>query len=60
VSWLFVRPFANVFSNRSWDQGVVEVSTLVAMVFYLLLFALIGMLVTALAPRWHGGTGGAA
>ncbi len=60
VSWLFVRPFANVFSNRSWDQGVVEVSTLVAMVFYLLLFALIGMLVTALAPRLHGGTGGAA
>jgi hypothetical protein len=60
VSWLFARPFANVFSNRSWDQGVVEVSTLVAMVFYLLLFALIGMLVTALAPRLRGGTGGVA
>jgi hypothetical protein len=60
VSWPFARPFANVFSNRSWDQGVVEVSTLVSMVFYLLLFALIGMLVAALAPRLHGGTGGAA
>jgi hypothetical protein len=60
VSWPFARPFANVFSNRSWDQGVVEVSTLVAMGFYLLLFALIGMLVTALAPRLRGGTGGAA
>jgi hypothetical protein len=60
VSWPFARPFANVFSNRSWDQGVVEVSTLVAMVFYLLLFALIGMLVAALAPRLRGGTGGAA
>jgi hypothetical protein len=59
VSWPFARPFANVFSNRSWDQGVVEVSTLVAMGFYLLLFALIGMLVTALAPRLRGGTGGA-
>jgi hypothetical protein len=60
VSWPFARPFANVFSNRSWDQGVVEVSTLVAMGFYILLFALIGMLVTALAPRLRGGSGGAA
>ena len=25
VSWPFVRPFSNIFSNRSWDQGVVEV-----------------------------------
>ena len=60
VSWLFVRPFSNVFSNRSWSQGVVEVSTLVAMGFYLLLFALIAMLVTALAPRLRGNTGGVA
>jgi|CXWL01.1.fsa_nt_gi hypothetical protein len=51
VSWPFVRPFANVFSNRSWDQGIVEVSTLLAMGVYFLAFALIGMLVTALAPR---------
>lgn len=60
VSWPFVRPFSNIFSNRSWDQGVVEVSTLVAMGVYFLIFALIGMLVTALAPRLRGGTGGAA
>jgi hypothetical protein len=60
VSWPFVRPFANVFSNRSWDQGIVEVSTLVAMGVYFLIFALLGMLVTALAPRLSGGTGGAA
>ena len=58
VSWPFMRPFANVFSNRSWDQGVVEVSTLVAMGFYFLIFALIGMLVAALAPRLSGGRGG--
>ena len=57
VSWLFARPFANVFSNRSWDQGIVEVSTLVAMGFYLVLFAIIGMLVTALAPRLNGKQG---
>jgi hypothetical protein len=58
VSWLFVRPFANAFNNRSWSQGVVEISTLVAMGFYLLLFALIAMLITALAPRLRGGSGG--
>jgi hypothetical protein len=60
VSWPFARPFANVFNNRSWDQGVVEISTLVAMGVYFLIFALLGMLVTALAPRLSGGTGGAA
>lgn len=54
VSWPFARPFANIFSNRTWDQGVVEVSVLVAMGAYVLLFALIGMLVTALAPRLSG------
>jgi len=60
VSWLFARPFANAFSNRSWSQGVVEISTLVAMGFYLLLFAFIAMLITALAPRLRGKTGGGA
>ena len=60
VSWLFVRPFADVFSNRTWDQGVVEISTLVAMGFYLLVFALLGMLVTALAPRLTGHSGSTA
>ena len=60
VSWPFARPFTNIFSNRSWDQGVIEVSTLVAMGVYLLIFALIGMLVTALAPRLSSHPGGAA
>jgi hypothetical protein len=60
VSWLFARPFANAFSNRSWSQGVVEISTLVAMGFYLVLFAFIAMLITALAPRLRGRTGGGA
>ncbi len=60
VSWPFVRPFATVFSNRSWGQGIVELSTLVAMGVYLLLFALIGMLIAALAPRVHGHGDGAA
>ncbi len=58
VSWPFVRPFTNVFNNRTWNDGVVEVSTLVAMGFYFLVFALVGMLVTALAPRLSGGREG--
>ncbi len=60
VSWAFARPFADVFSNRSWSEGIIEVSTLVAMGFYLVLFAIIGMLVTALAPRLTGHADGAA
>jgi len=60
VSWPFVRPFEDIFSNRSWGEGVVEISTLVAMGVYLLIFALIGMLVTALAPRLSGDTRSAA
>ncbi|MDP9238518.1 MAG: hypothetical protein M3P30_14175 [Chloroflexota bacterium] len=55
VSWPFVRPFASVFSNRTWDKGVVEISTLLAMGVYLLVFALIAMLFAALAPRLTGG-----
>jgi uncharacterized protein YggT (Ycf19 family) len=56
VSWPFMRPFTNIFTNRSWDQGVIEVSTIVAMGVYFLIFALIGMLVTALVPRLNGDT----
>ena len=60
VSWAFARPFADVFSSRSWSEGIIEVSTLVAMGFYLVLFAILGMLVTALAPRLKDRPSGAA
>ena len=60
VSWPFAGPFSNVFSSRTWDQGIIEVSTLVAMGFFLVLFAVLGMLVTALAPRLSGRQGGVA
>jgi YGGT family len=60
VSGPFMRPFSSVFNSRTWDQGVLEISTLVAMGFYLLLFALIGMAVAALAPRLKGGPDGVA
>jgi hypothetical protein len=54
VSWPFAGPFANVFSSRSLGPGDIEVSTLVAMGVYFLVFTLIGMLVSALAPRLSG------
>ena len=60
VSWPFAGPVSNVFSNRSWDQGIIEVSTLVAMGFFFVLFAILGMRVTALAPRLNDHQGGAA
>ena len=51
VSWPFVRPFDNVFRNRTWDQGIIEPSTLLAMGVYLLLFLLVAVLVNALLPN---------
>jgi hypothetical protein len=54
VSWPLAGPFANVFSNRSLGSGGIEVSTLVAMGVYFLIFRLLGMLVSALAPRLSG------
>ena len=53
VSRPFVRPFDDVFSNRTWDEGVIEVNTLLAMGVYFIGFALVMMLVTALLPRVH-------
>ena len=50
VSWPFVRPFDNVFRNRSWDQGIIEPSTLLAMGVYLVAFLLVALLVNALLP----------
>ncbi len=56
VSWLFVRPFSNAFSNPSLGAVVIDVSALVAMAVYFVLFALLGMLVTALARLFSGAT----
>ncbi len=56
LSLPFAGPFANVFSNRSWGPGSIEVSTLMAMGVYFLIFSLLGMLATALAPRLSGVT----
>jgi hypothetical protein len=52
-----MKPFENAFSNRTWDEGLIEVNTLLAMGVWLLIFLLLGALVNALMPRFdgHGG-----
>jgi len=57
LSWIFARPFANLFSSSSLGPGVIEFSTLVAMAFYALIFPLLRRLYAALAPRSSGGAG---
>jgi hypothetical protein len=47
----FTRPFNNAFTNRTWDQGIVEINTLLAMGVYLLAFALVAVLVNATLPH---------
>lgn len=46
-----IEPFENAFANRDWDQGVIEVNTLLAMFAYLLAGILVMLLVNALVPR---------
>ena len=45
-------PFA-AFRDRSWDQGIIEPSTLLAMGVYFLVFLLAALLVNALLPRFE-------
>lgn len=47
----FIRPFNSAFSNRTWDQGIIEVNTLLAMAVYFLVFALLALLVNAALPH---------
>jgi hypothetical protein len=51
ASYPFVRPFENAFANRTWDEGIVELSTLLAMGVWLLAFALVAMLLNAILPN---------
>ncbi len=57
VSWPFARPFANAFANRTWNQGVVEVSTLLAIAVWLVIFGLLALVLAAVGPSWRGGGG---
>lgn len=53
VSWPLVRPFDGAFANRTWDEGIIEVNTLLAMGVWLLAFLLVMALVNALMPRLY-------
>ncbi|MEX2226644.1 MAG: hypothetical protein WEB52_09370 [Dehalococcoidia bacterium] len=55
VSWPFVRPFDGAFANRTWDEGLIEINTLLAMGVWLIVFAIAMMLIAALLPRWREG-----
>lgn len=55
VSYPFMAPFENAFTNRTWDEGVIEVNTLLAMGVWLLIFLLLGALINALLPRFDSG-----
>lgn len=51
VSYPFVRPFQNAFADRTWDEGIIEVSTLLAMGVYFVVFLLITMVIGAVMPK---------
>jgi uncharacterized protein YggT (Ycf19 family) len=51
VSYPFVRPFQDAFAARTWDEGIIEVSTLLAMGVYLGIFLLVALVVGALLPK---------
>ncbi len=51
VSWPLVRPFSNAFTNRTTDSGIIEVSSLLAIGVWLLVFLLVTLLINALLPR---------
>jgi hypothetical protein len=55
VSWPFVRPFDGAFANRTWDEGIIEVNTLLAMGVWLIVFLIVMALVSAVLPRWSEG-----
>jgi hypothetical protein len=53
VSWPFVWAFDGAFRNRTWDEGIIEVDTLLAMGVWLVMFAIAMMLVSSLLPSWR-------
>lgn len=52
LSWPFVRPFSNAFTNRTWDQGIIEMSTLLAIGVWFLGFMLLALLINAILPKY--------
>ena len=55
LSWPFVRPFYDAFANRTWEEGIIEPGTLLAMGVWAVVFLVIALLVNALVPDTETG-----
>jgi hypothetical protein len=53
LSWPFVRPFSNAFATHTWDQGIIEPASLLAMGVYAIAFALAMLLISAVIPDYR-------
>jgi hypothetical protein len=53
LSWPFVRPFSNAFATHTWDQGIVEPASLLAMGVFAIVFALAMMLINSVVPDYR-------
>ncbi len=51
VSYPFMAPFNGAFADRTWDEGIIELDTLLAMGVWFIGFVLLAVLVNALLPK---------
>ncbi len=52
VSYPFMAPFNGAFTDRAWDEGILEYDTLLAMGVWFIGFVLLTVLVNALLPKY--------
>lgn len=52
VPYVFMAPFNGAFADRTWEQGIVELDTLLAMGVWSIGFILLALLVNAVLPRY--------
>lgn len=52
VSYVFMAPFNGAFADRTWDEGILEMDTLLAMGVWFIGFVLLTVLVNALLPKY--------
>jgi hypothetical protein len=53
LSWPFVRPFSNAFATHTWDQGIIEPASLLAMGVYAIAFAIAMLIINAIVPEYR-------
>jgi hypothetical protein len=53
LSWPFVRPFSNAFAIHSWDQGIIEPASLLAIGVYAIAFGLVMLIISAVVPTYR-------